>query len=464
MKIEINNFGPIHHFEFDLEKDLHLIYGENNVGKSYAVNSLYLLMKNLVYHYEIAKKNSDHIRLYYLSTLKKLEKNKKSFFENLIENEWVDITKELEEGVKVLLKEELLPKIEASFQNTYSNLEKVTNRYQKNKPFFCIIRTYIGSLDIQFANSTYIDNHTFEKVYLSYQNPFDNMVGTIEVKGAISDTSVFDGKIRDILIWENIINKLLLKSYLFDYELYILPSSRSGLYQSINNFGQIFAELSQYRHQIKADFKIPSFSEPVSDYYLTLSQMNTTHFNEKLRKIGEKIEEEIFEGKISFDNTTKKIFFSPNNTDLTIEITQAASMISELAPLVLFLKHIIKEETDKKNILIIEEPEAHLHPKTQVKLMKIFAELTKHNVKIIMTSHSDYMLDKVSNMLLAKELDADKVAVYHIEMTDKGSVVKKDMEANEMGVEDTNFLPVSEELYEERMNTIDRLNQQQDAN
>ena len=104
------------------------------------------------------------------------------------------------------------------------------------------------------------------------------------------------------------------------YHIHILPSSRSGLYQSINNFGQIFAELSQYRQQIKSDFKIPSFTEPVSDYYLTLSQTNTAHFNEKLRKIAEKIEDEIFEGKISFDNTTKKIFFSPNNqTNKTLE-------------------------------------------------------------------------------------------------------------------------------------------------
>ncbi|MGB1243285.1 MAG: AAA family ATPase [Chitinophagales bacterium] len=289
-------------------------------------------------------------------------------------------------------------------------------------------------------------------------------------KDFISKLKVFRGnkvstKIgREVVFFVSIFQNVVMEIFygirkLFQI-IHFLPSSRSGLYQSINNFGQIFAELSQYRHQIKSEFKIPSFSEPVSDYYLTLSQTNTSHFNEKLQKIGEQIEEEIFEGKISFDNTTKKIFFSPRNTDLTIEITQAASMISELAPLVLFLKHVLKEDSDKKTILIIEEPEAHLHPKSQVKLMEVFAELTKHNVKIIMTSHSDYMLDKVSNMLLAKELEADKVAVYHMEMTDKGSVVKKDMEANEMGVEDTNFLPISEELYEERMNAIERLNEE----
>ena len=47
MKLTLNNIGPIHKFEFDLEKDIHLIYGKNNVGKSYAVNFLYCFLKAL---------------------------------------------------------------------------------------------------------------------------------------------------------------------------------------------------------------------------------------------------------------------------------------------------------------------------------------------------------------------------------------------------------------------------------
>ena len=46
MKITIDNFGPIHHCEFDLEKDFHLIVGENNVGKSYAITIIYIIVKS----------------------------------------------------------------------------------------------------------------------------------------------------------------------------------------------------------------------------------------------------------------------------------------------------------------------------------------------------------------------------------------------------------------------------------
>jgi hypothetical protein len=47
IKIKIKNFGPIDHLIFDINKDLHLIYGQNNVGKSYATYCLYCLLKNI---------------------------------------------------------------------------------------------------------------------------------------------------------------------------------------------------------------------------------------------------------------------------------------------------------------------------------------------------------------------------------------------------------------------------------
>ena len=46
MKITITNFGPIKKFEIDLAKDLFMIYGKNNIGKSYAMSVVYLIIKH----------------------------------------------------------------------------------------------------------------------------------------------------------------------------------------------------------------------------------------------------------------------------------------------------------------------------------------------------------------------------------------------------------------------------------
>ena len=47
MIIELQNFGPIKSFKFDTDKDIHAIFGKNNIGKSYAISAVYLILKGL---------------------------------------------------------------------------------------------------------------------------------------------------------------------------------------------------------------------------------------------------------------------------------------------------------------------------------------------------------------------------------------------------------------------------------
>ena len=77
MKIKIVNFGPIKEFEFDLSKKLIVTYGDNNIGKSYAMQVVYLLFKRFFqlpkemgrysYRAEIHKSMNNKICLLYTS-------------------------------------------------------------------------------------------------------------------------------------------------------------------------------------------------------------------------------------------------------------------------------------------------------------------------------------------------------------------------------------------------------------
>ena len=75
-------------------------------------------------------------------------------------------------------------------------------------------------------------------------------------------------------------------------------------------------------------------------------------------------------------------------------------MVSELAPMVLHLRHMI----EPGNVLIVEEPESHLHPATQVAFTRQLAALVEAGIRVIVTTHSEWLLEKLANIGRCSEL------------------------------------------------------------
>jgi predicted ATPase len=48
---------------------------------------------------------------------------------------------------------------------------------------------------------------------------------------------------------------------------------------------------------------------------------------------------------------------------------------------------------NKNTVLILDEPEVHLHPKWQLEMAKVIVELVRNGVKILVNSHSPYMIE-----------------------------------------------------------------------
>ena len=99
-------------------------------------------------------------------------------------------------------------------------------------------------------------------------------------------------------------------------------------------------------------------------------------------------------------------------------------MVSEIAPVAAFLKYIVAAQKVRKSILFIEEPEAHLYPKNQVTLIEIFAKLICKNVKLVMSTHSNYVFNKLNNLVLAKKLDYRVYQPVILEEKTDGSISK----------------------------------------
>ena len=185
------------------------------------------------------------------------------------------------------------------------------------------------------------------------------------------------------------------------------------------------------------------------------------------------LERNILRGRVRLDrsDTDYPIFaYRPSGWDEDLPLMRASSMVSELAPVVLYLRHLVQPD----NVLIIEEPEAHLHPAMQTALARELARLVRSGVRIVLTTHSEWFLEKIGNLTRLSELPKEKrtsienedVALDPHEVgawlfkpptPPKGSIVEEVKIDPETGLFSTDYSEVSETLYNEGAQIFNRL-------
>lgn len=72
-----------------------------------------------------------------------------------------------------------------------------------------------------------------------------------------------------------------------------------------------------------------------------------------------------------------------------------SASVRSLSYLYFYLKHQIQQG----EILIIDEPESYLHPSNQMKMARIIAMLVNAGVKVVITTHSDYMIREFNALI-----------------------------------------------------------------
>lgn len=77
----------------------------------------------------------------------------------------------------------------------------------------------------------------------------------------------------------------------------------------------------------------------------------------------------------------------------------------------------------KEKLVIIENPEAHVHPKGQVELGKLFAKAAQAGIQLFIETHSDHILNGIRIAARTGKVDADKVGFFHFKRTDNESKI-----------------------------------------
>lgn len=85
-----------------------------------------------------------------------------------------------------------------------------------------------------------------------------------------------------------------------------------------------------------------------------------------------------------------------------INLSNSSSGQQEALPMLLILSTLPFFVREKNSMYFIEEPEAHLFPFSQKKIINLLSYIhNKTNCKFLMTTHSPYILTAINNLLLA---------------------------------------------------------------
>ena len=122
--------------------------------------------------------------------------------------------------------------------------------------------------------------------------------------------------------------------------------------------------------------------------------------------LGIQIEQSILDGSVRVSRSPlinyPSFTYRPTGWDDDLPLMNASSMVSELAPVVLYLRYMVNEG----NVLIVEEPESHLHPAMQVAFIRQLAALVRSGVRVILTTHSEWVLEELANIVQRSRLSS----------------------------------------------------------
>ncbi|MFP7254989.1 AAA family ATPase [Terribacillus goriensis] len=406
----VEKLGPIKKCNIELGQET-ILLGRNNSGKTYISYLLYGMYKR------IDKKRESFIKEFLgelIDTRTSLSiKIDKSVLSNYLEKE---IVKDLNENLK-----EDLPMIFNTSKNDFSET-----------------RIKILESDLKdFINSS-LDKSSFIPDTISMKSLTTHIAVKINNDEKYWELTLKD--IEPIIDEENDIDfdetdksflriaTLFLNRNIFRMQniLYI-PAERSG----INVFRKELAiERSAKSFDVNSEL-LPMEKYPlaISDYMKYLNLINPELLEGRLHhrnrmNIGESFSVDILKGKYEYDSEQNEFYYrevySSNSDKIKYKKKKIPLKISSSSTKSLFgLEYYLKFLFSEGDILFIDEPEMNLDPENQTKLAELLVELSHKGVKIILSSHSDYLIRATTNKILESKVNNEyldhKIMGYYFE-------------------------------------------------
>ena len=166
----------------------------------------------------------------------------------------------------------------------------------------------------------------------------------------------------------------------------VFPADRTGLLSTYRLIGSLASEQTGV------------FSDASRDFVnvLRAADIGRRSGGGPCRQINRILEEYVLGGALEFDPDRESAGLRYTvEGGPTVGIESAASLVRSLAGLYCYFQ----VSALPQDFIIMDEPEMNAHPEAQLRLMEFFAKLVQRDFRVLLTTHSPYMLDHLNNLI-----------------------------------------------------------------
>ena len=475
LQISVENFGPIREGTVEF-KPLTVFIGPNNSGKSYMATLMYALFQSLSgngfspslppFHLdEFAKKQSEVIRARRLENQEAEPRLSQTMARYFLDEIHGDVRTSVDKYMGEVAGE--LPGVIRDCFG-FADFNQLASKSQNSKQSLAITLT-----DVTRGQAVLNVRQRSPSASPDWKH---SPLPDIDIPADIAERSgSFIHGALPALIWNEFLQSLGIPIRNAHY----LPAGRSGILQGWQLIASMAVQTLSRQAGIRR-LEIPSLTGVTGDFLQTLLERVLQRMglrNPRRRTRGayfpemnhalSSLKRDLLKGTISVsDDPSQDPTMYYETGSLRIPVQHASSMVAELAPLYLWIERVLRPG----DVLIIDEPEAHLHPANQRLVASVLVRLMNAGVKVVCATHSSLILHQMSNHILAASatekkraelgfgkhdlLKLEDIGGYSFRICEDGARIEPLEIDDTFGVSEDDFVKVAEEIGEETYDLV----------
>lgn len=398
MKLRVNNLGAIKEGEIDLSQKFIVFCGPNGTGKTYLSYVIFGLLKRK-FHIQGKQKFAE-----------KLLNEKKASME-------IDFEKLFQYRNSMISGTE--SSVDALFGLGESDSKKIF------KDFHCAFSQSDDDLKYELINTKFETTNKVQNVLVKIEKE----VGKTQLIVSILNESIPNDAIRGVMMFLDSYIYSSLASYpIGNVEMFTVE--RNSIYtfskelsvrkqEALDNMLLLMdkeKKIDRFDLYFRNNYKYPLPIRMGLETADNLSEIKKT--DSQFYKFSSFMEDELLHGKVQVSNDGEIQFKPSQASRTTLPIQMTASVVKTLSSLDLYLKHI----ATINDLIIIDEPEINLHPDNQILVARMLVRLMNSGFRIILSTHSDYIIREINNMVMMSKKEANVVKG----LLAKGTYTEKD--------------------------------------